>query len=272
MIRISFPWMIEVVNALDNLDQLAAGQTVGAAFVWLFDAQNQLDGIYFQSIYIPFLKASAEPAHKLKLAIESVMTPFNATKALDESQVWQIKNQKEKFKLVFLADISTLPAYLVPRKGNHEVEYLIRNGAGLFPSTLLAKAPETEQDAMEVGKCLAFERYTACGFHTFRVVESVARRYWDAVAGGKPRPVPETLGAFAAQMKICNLGDAKVHSSLEQMTKLHRNPLAHPDVILDGDEAMAAIGMAQSVVTPMLRALPDVPTTTGAPLLQPPGG
>lgn len=115
------------------------------------------------------------------------MTPFNATKALDESQVWQIKNQKEKFKLVFLADISTLPAYLVPRKGNHEVEYLIRNGAGLFPSTYQRKLQKPNKTLWKWASASPSSD-TACGFHTFRVVESVARRYWDAVAGGKPRP------------------------------------------------------------------------------------
>lgn len=264
MIQISFPWMIEVAAALDNLDQIKPGQTLAEAFLVLFEAKSRLEGAYQQSIYIPFLRASREPANRLHGAIADMMTPFDAGKILDETIVWRIKVQRDQFKLVFLADVSLLPAFLVTRKDNYDVQYLISEGVGLFPPPMLTKAPETKDDALEVGKCLAFERNTACGFHTFRVVEAVARRYWDAVSGGKARPVPETLGMFAGQLKICQMGDAKVYESLEQMTKLHRNPLAHPDVILDADEAIAVVGMARSVLTPMLGVLPDVPPTTGA--------
>jgi hypothetical protein len=48
------------------------------------------------------------------------------------------------------------------------------------------------------------------------------------------------------------------------MTKLHRNPLIHPEVILTVEEAIGIIGMARSVIAMMLQSLPDVPTTTGA--------
>ena len=51
----------------------------------------------------------------------------------------------------------------------------------------------------------------------------------------------------------------------KQMTKLHRNPLIHPEVILTVDEAIGIIGMARSVIGAMLQVLPDEPPTTGAP-------
>ena len=47
-------------------------------------------------------------------------------------------------------------------------------------------------------------------------------------------------------------------------TKLHRNPLIHPEVILTVEEAIGIIGMARGVIAMMLQAMPDVPTTTGA--------
>jgi hypothetical protein len=77
--------------------------------------------------------------------------------------------------------------------------------------------------------------------------------------------VPETLGLIASHLRDKKLGDPKVYESLTQMAKLHRNPIAHPEVILSVAEAIAIVGMANSVMTPMLDALPDAPLTTASP-------
>ena len=53
--------------------------------------------------------------------------------------------------------------------------------------------------------------------------------------------------------------------AIKQMTKLHRNPLVHPEVILRTEEAIGIIGMARSAIAAMLAALPDVRIATGAP-------
>ncbi|MES5097489.1 hypothetical protein ABUK73_04585 [Agrobacterium sp. BA1120] len=262
MIRISIPWMVEVFQSLDQLDSLQAHQNVGQAFGSLYTAKTKIEDAFTKSIYQPFLKMSSEHADKLVSAINEFMEPFDPEKVIDDFGVWRIKHERDQFRIVFRADISQLPAYLVSKKENYDIDSLIDNGVGLFPSSLLQKSPEAMSDAMEAGKCLAFERYTACGFHTFRVVESVVRRYWDHVSGGKERPVPETLGNIAGQMEINNCGDKKVYESLKQLSRLHRNPLAHPDVILGKDEAIGTMGMAWSVVAHMTTVLPEVPTTT----------
>jgi|SRR6266850_4075872 hypothetical protein len=70
---------------------------------------------------------------------------------------------------------------------------------------------------------------------------------------------------FAAELERQQLGDPKVVEAIKQMTKLHRNPLIHPEVVLSTEEAIGIIGMARSAMAAMLAALPDVPSTTGAP-------
>lgn len=157
-----------------------------------------------------------------------------------------------------------MPIYIVAKKDNFDVNLLIETGIRLFPSAIVAKVPEVEKDASEVGRALAYELPTACGFHTFRVTESVVRRYWDIVSEGKERPKLQTLGNFAAEMEKQKIGDEKVIEAIKQMTKLHRNPLIHPEVILTVEEAIGIIGMARGVIAMMLQAMPDVPTTTGA--------
>lgn len=263
MKRISLPWIIEAFMAIENLDKIQIGQKLKSVHYSLFNAQQQLDAVYMDSVYGASLRSSREHAQKVRNTIEDILSKDDEG-ALVDLQIWTLRNAIEQFKTVFMAEVSIFPAFLVTQKGANDTLLLIQDGVRLFPENLLAKAPETKFDADEVGKALAFELSTACGFHAFRVVEAVLRRYWDAVAKGKPRPEPQTLGTMSGQLDICKLGDEKVIESLKQLTKLHRNPISHPDVILTLDEAVAILGMGRSVITHMLAALTDVPPTTGA--------
>jgi hypothetical protein len=49
---------------------------------------------------------------------------------------------------------------------------------------------------------------------------------------------------------------------------LHRNPLIHPEVILDLGEEIEILGISRSVIGAMLKVMPDVPTTTSTALPQ----
>ena len=263
MIRISLPWLIEAFLAIDNLDKIQVGQKLSEFRYALFKAQQQLDHVYMNSVYGAALRSSRDHAQKMRNSIDDILGKDDEY-VFSELQIWTLNTSREQFKTVFMAEVSIFPAYFVTQKGAHDTLILIDDGIKLFPPNLLSKAPETKLDADEVGKALAFELSTACGFHAFRIVEAVLRRYWDEVSNGKARPEPQTLGTMAAQLGICKFGDSKVIESLKQMTKLHRNPISHPDVILNVDEAIAILGMGRSVVTHMLAVLKDVPLTTGA--------
>jgi hypothetical protein len=67
---------------------------------------------------------------------------------------------------------------------------------------------------------------------------------------------------YVKAIRSAKCGDERILSVIEQMSKLHRNPIAHPEVALTLDEAIATLGMAQSVITAMLAVLPVVPKTT----------
>ena len=266
MMRISIPWVLDVIEGMDELNMLAAKSTVLEAFLTLFTAQSKIEAIYDQSVYGGYLRASRQAASEIHTEIEQYLSAQDwEKKVFSEWEVASLKTKKNNLKTVLLAELQVTPTYLVSLKDNFDVILLVENGVRLFPPNLLDKAPETEKDALEVGRALAFELPTACGFHTFRVTESVVRKYWDVAAKGKARPKLETLGTFAAELERQEFGDAKTVEAIKQMTKLHRNPLIHPEVIFTVEEAIGTIGMARSVLAQMLAALPDVPKTTGAP-------
>jgi hypothetical protein len=270
MIRINAPWLLDIIEGIDTLDGLSAGQTLIDEIGRFFSAQSKLEAVFDQSFYGDHLRASRAAGKDLHNVLAAFIDRDDwATTKLTEYDIVNIKGKKATFRTVFLADLSVLPIYIVSKKDTYDVNRLIEEGIKLFPPTIMTKAPEVEKDAAEAGRALAFELATACGFHTFRVTESVVRRYWDHISAGKPRPSLETLGTFVAEMEKNKFGDSKVVEAIKQMTRLHRNPLIHPEVILTVEEAIGIIGMARSVIGEMLKVLPDAPTTTGAASLAP---
>lgn len=267
MKRISIPWILDVASALDHLDQVKHGEKFEHHWYWLYNAKNQLEAVFSQSIYSTHLRVSRQKATDLHNHLSVMLGDGTIVdRDLDNMEVWQLKFRNDGFRTVFLSELSTLPSFLVSEKESYDVTFLIEEGFRLFPPTLNAKAPDTIRDAMEIGKAIAFELPTAAGFHIFRVVEAVLKRYWDHVSNGTNRPKLETIGTFAFALEDNKFGEAKIWESLKQLSKLHRNPLIHPEVILNVGEEMETLGLSRSIVGAMLRVLPDVPTTTATAL------
>lgn len=263
MIRINISWMIDVAKKLEQLDAIRSGPRIDAMLP-LLEAQQQLEIVFNQSVYSQYLRSSREKGSELHAIVEAFFGTDDWDKPIQENEIVDIRALKDQFLLVFRSEASTLPIFLVTKKEPYDSISLIEQGATLFPPSLLAKAPETQKDCIEVGKALAYELGTACGFHTFRITESVVKRYWDRVSGGAKRPSLETLGNYAGEMQKANCGDEKVIESIRMMARHYRNPTIHPEVILSVEEAMGAVGIARGVIAAMLGVLPDVPPTTGA--------
>ena len=80
------------------------------------------------------------------------------------------------------------------------------------------------------------------------------------------------ITVYVRAIRDAKCGDEKILSVIEHMSKLHRNPIAHPEVALTLDEALSMLGMARSVITAMLAALPVPPQTTAVAVAAPPPG
>jgi hypothetical protein len=164
------------------------------------------------------------------------------------------------FETALLSEATMADAYYVLEKDPYSTLALITKGESLFPPNLPKKVPEALPDMQEAGKCLAFELPTAAAFHIHRATEAVLRRYWTAVTGGSAKPKLRTIGVYLAALKKKGCGDPKVVAALSQMNELHRNPTIHPENYLNVSEAIALVGLANSVVAAMLKEIPDVDT------------
>lgn len=263
MQRISTAWIVELIEQIDLVqrkDLELDGYTIRAQ---LYETLVRLRELFNHSVLSPHLSTCYDSAIKLASDLEALALVDDPNIDFDDLELRKIKIKISDFKTVFLAELTALPIFVVVPKAAFNTDILIEKGTELFPASMLGKVPSAEKDAMEVGKALAFNLPTSCGFHTFRVTEAVLKSYWDHVSSKEKRPRLETIGNYAAELENKNFGDKKVWETLKQIAKLHRNPIIHPEVILDLEEAIETLGVARSAIGAMLKIMPDVKNTTG---------
>jgi hypothetical protein len=268
MIRIDLPYLYNLSVALEPMARLDHNKSMTRMdlLMALLGSQNALEALLRGSVFAKTLRSSrplAEALLKL-LKDQNVTEPGDFEKDVPQYEVWEIQDSFIRFKTAFLAELGTFPAYFVNQKGDRDTLTLLDEPWRMFPADLFEKAPEAMFDVAEAGKALCYERSTACGFHVFRATESVLRRYYTHVSGGKAPPKIRNIMVYVQAMRQAKCGDEKILSVIEHMSKLHRNPLIHPEVALTLDEAISVLGIAHSAVSAMLAVLPDIPPTTAA--------
>lgn len=266
VVPISLPYLFQLASELEPLQQLpTARETVpfNEIFGTLYQAHHALSALLNTSVFSPYLRSSNQLGGDLYGALSAVVTrdgPMD--RPVFSFTLWSITSAYEKYKVALLAELGVFPSYFVTQKGSHDTLSLLTRGLALFPADLAMKVPDARFDVIEAAKALAFELPTACGFHAFRATESVLRRYYAEVAGGKAQPKVRNIGVYVNAMKQAGHGDPKVLAVLKQLADLHRNPLIHPEVALTVEEALTILGLARSAVASMLAQLPPPPQTT----------
>lgn len=266
VIRVSMSYIFTMCSRLDPLDAIPRADTdVKGIFVTLMSVHGSLEELY-NSIYGPYLKVSYGYSRGLLATIKSILEPFDLDKKVSAWEITSIQQQYGQYKAALTGELAIIDAYFVTQKGGFDTTSLLMFGENLFPSDLISKVAEALPDVREAGKSLAYDLPTAAGFHVFRVVESVLRKYHAHVTGGKSPPKVRNMGVYIKSLVSSGVGNQKVIYALQQMKDLHRNPVSHPEAILSQEEALAIFGIARSVITPMLAELPTPALTTSAPL------
>lgn len=158
----------------------------------VYIAESALEALLARSVFR--LKTSNQPGQALLAAIRELKVKIEAADAtklesnIDWIDMYRITSALTAFEAVLGAELSLLHLYIVTQKAGFDTSVLIDAGANCFPTDLLFKAPEAIADLQQATKCLAFEVFTAAGFHLHRANEAVLHRYWDAITGSAPRP------------------------------------------------------------------------------------
>jgi len=167
-----------------------------------------------------------------------------------------VKNAVRKFEILLEKDLHDLPLFCVQEQGNFSTERLIKGASAGHPQATRAKLAISQMNEIdEAGRCLAFARSTASGFHILRAMELLVRDYIARV--GLPAPAANKYN-WGEYIQILRTGGRpKEITDLLQMVKdNYRNPIMHPEDSLTAEEALSLFGICQSAIEVICRDMP----------------
>jgi hypothetical protein len=267
VIRISLSYVYNLAAKLEPLEQLPQSETpYGDIMLVLFEAKFALDNLD-NSLFKPYIRSSWQSFTSLKDSIEAQINHETFERKVSQYEIFTIKQLFQQFKITLLAELQIVNAYFVTQKGGYDTLSLLLWGENCFPAELSGKVPEALFDVREATRSLAYELPIAAGFHVFRVLESVLRKYHSHVTGGIAPLKVRNIGVYLESLRRLKKGDAKVIASIKQIADLHRNPLIHPETVLTVEEAISIMGISRSAVAAMLVEIPTIMPTTAIPQL-----
>jgi hypothetical protein len=153
-----------------------------------------------------------------------------------------IRETCKAFDVALSIQFDHLDTYRVMPKGTHDTRKLIEHPEMAFEGLWGHMRPLAQEDWASGSRCLAFDLPTACGFHVIRSMEATVVQYLDL----KKIPHPKRdLGEYVRLMRSAGVPDDAT-DIVEQIRKHHRNPLMHPDDVLDVSEAMAIFDLTKT--------------------------
>lgn len=271
MIRVDPYFLYQVGAALRPLLSVEESITKVQLRYLLWPADTWLDAILNRSIYR--LQTSRASGEELLETVRRILDAYRVEgdPLSGDAQYFDtyiLRSNAQRFENVLAAELQWGQLYLVEPKGGYDLNQLTSNGIVIFPPALQEKVPEALQDALEAARCIAFALPTAAAFHLHRVNELVLRRYYDTVTNGAARPINRNIGAYIDAMKNAQFKDQKIFGALAALKDFHRNPVLHPDDRLESiEDAIALLGVVNTVIAYMLTAIPPAPLE----LTPPPG-
>ena len=219
------------------------------------------------------LVVTRNPAEKLLRAIEDVdaWTGEDLQAEMEwkyERVIGALASAARDLEAVALAELQTLPAYSVGKKGAYESRSLVENAdTHLLPATRKKLGESVLRDVRESGRCLAFDSPTASGFHMMRAVERVAREYWIVccVPDDDAKTKRMTLGDYVSRLRQSTDAHPKeVVELLDQVRDTHRNLLLHAnaDNFLEPEDAFTLFHIGLTVIMAMAEKLSAAPAPT----------
>ncbi|MBB5342251.1 hypothetical protein [Tunturibacter empetritectus] len=160
-------------------------------------------------------------------------------RALTADEVDRVKKGLDTLESVLAAEMGQADIWAVSEKGLYSIRKLVDSARDALSTTAQSVIWNTAlTDYSEAGKCLAFERFTASGFHSLRSLESVIKQYVLTATGKLPPHNRQNWGEYIDQLDKSK-APAAILGTLRSIKDNHRNPLMHPEDILDEREAIS---------------------------------
>lgn len=166
--------------------------------------------------------------------------------------LFECRRSVNEFENALRHEVLRINAFVVAEKGSYDLDKLVLRAQEHFPTDVLEHLPETAvYDFKEAGKCLAFDCYTAMGYHILRAVEALALKYLETLKNA-PFTGAKGFGQYVGALGNKKLDvPVRILQRLDELREFERNPINHPDFIVKQAEALPFYGLAQNIV-PMI--------------------
>ena len=147
--------------------------------------------------------------------------------------------------------------------GTHSTTALLKHAHHNLSADVRSRlTAEVIADLDEAGRCLAFDRATAAGFHVLRAVEPLILAYHNKVTRNTLPLRSRNWGAYIRTLKnpvhVARV-DIKIVGMLEHIKDFYRNPIMHPEESLTSDEAFSLFNNCLSAIVQLDAATRNCP-------------
>ncbi|HET6989682.1 MAG TPA: hypothetical protein VFJ43_00085 [Bacteroidia bacterium] len=166
-----------------------------------------------------------------------------------------------KVDSVLDAELNTKIAYLLDEK-RFSNEILLDKITKLFAPKIYMQMPSIARfDFEESGKCLAFDRYTACAFHALRGTEDVLKMYYEKTLNISATD-KDTWGTYEtaitnaiSQGELIPQPEEQLIINIVSLRKFYRNKTQHPQNTYSSDEAQDLFSLCIKTVNELMADL-----------------
>jgi len=266
-LNVNLLWALGITQALESIkgSQRPAQQLLHTLSL----SQQILTGwIETESASEELARPRAEANELLTWLSSALRSTYSSpSEPLADEITYEIGNSVLRFEQSLTYELKQLPAFLVEGKRGYSVDTLLKNIIETLPPDDRAALSAFARDNMqEAGACLAFERFTACGYHMARAVEDVARRYYELIKGqpqklanGRDRVLAQIAGELQDVLDTWKAGEpgllGLIVPTLNQFCRIYRHPLSHADLELKeltDNQAEIAFGHAIVAISTMI--------------------
>ncbi|MBS1587687.1 MAG: hypothetical protein JSS82_19295 [Bacteroidetes bacterium] len=175
----------------------------------------------------------------------------------------KIINKITKADSTLDAELNTEISFLLDKK-RFSNEILIDDIESVFSKFVFSELPEiAKYDFKECGKCLAFDRFTAAGFHALRGTEDTLKFFYSKLLNTAATEI-QTWGSFYSEIFKQNkagiinpLVSEELLVNLDNLRKYYRNKTQHPQLIYSLDEVQDLFFLCIKTVNQMMNDLEE---------------
>lgn len=191
--------------------------------------------------------------------LEPFVAALGSDHVLSNEEVPALNAWIQKFTAALEQELQDSHVYFVPQIGVYLVSTLIDDAsAHLSEEAQEVFGGKVREDFDMAGEGIAFDMFTASGFHALRAVEEAARRYHKIVTAASAQiqePLGPVIGSLRKQYekegspRDSSLG--LVVSLLESINKIYRCPIMHPEMTLNFEGAKKVFDVAAIAISEM---------------------